>query len=270
MGTTRVISKRFLRGFLFSFFAPLDYVRTVEIPILLEQSGILDERRPLRVLDLASPQILSLSLARQFPDWEIVYVNKYKPELDELLVRKHALRVHNLSAVEWDITTRMDFVKEFDYVLSCSVFEHITPEQGGDAAAAAILRDYLKDGGVFAFTVPFSKQAFSEYRTGNVYSHSDLGNEKVFFQRFYDAHSLESNIIRSSGLERVRSLFLGERFWFPERRDVRLAGFINSSSLVTLLLGRLYPLLSHTFMTRSKDWWELRKPYIAVVVLRKG
>lgn len=109
---------------------------------MLDLSGLLEcQERKLKILDIGSPQILSLSLGKYSAAWEITYVNSWEPELEDMRQKASALGLSQMQIIHADIT-RFDTVSglgTFDFIFSCSVFEHIHPEDGGDSLAAKIV-----------------------------------------------------------------------------------------------------------------------------------
>jgi len=260
-----------LRNFVNTALKPVDYTRSKEVPALLDVSDILGRKdEKIRIIDIGSPQILSLSLSRYSSLWDIVYINAFKPELDDLEVKSMVLGLSNLKILKADVTD-LDTLKglgEFDYVLSCSVFEHIHPEDGGDTVAARNIKSLLKPGGVFAFSVPYYKKAFNEYVEGDVYSVKGEKKKRTFFQRFYDEGTLTRQIISPSGLELFDKLYIGERFYFEKDIHRRMAFFVGVKKR-SFLLGRFFHIISSVFMTKSQNYKTLKKPYLAIYSLVK-
>lgn len=261
----------YLRNFVGTVLCPIDYTRTRELPALLDVSGILERKgEPLKILDIGSPQLLSLTLSIQSPSWDITYMNPFEPELADLRKRAGVLNRHDLKIIRADITRpeTLEGLGGFDYVFSCSVFEHIHPEHGGDMAASENLGRLLKPGGLFVFSVPYYKKAFNEYVEGDAYSIKAASGQKTFFQRFYDDMTLQEQIIGPSGLKVFSKRFIGERFYHEgdiTRRVAHRIGFGKKA----LLLGRLFNRLSGIFMTESVEPANLKKPYLAVCALQK-
>lgn len=263
------LSAKLFKKWIRALLVPVDYTRTVEIPALLNSSSVLDEQRPLRILDIGSPQILSLSLASFSTEWEITYVNAFQQEIDDLLFKSHALNLKNISVINHDVTRPLPVSEKYDYIFSCSVFEHIIPEENGDSLAASLIGNYLTEGGVFAISIPFYKSAFNEYVNCDVYGRPNPDADKIFFQRFYDESSLAKRIIDVTGLKLGDVFFVGERFWFPGNPHKRLAIALGSS-ILGVLLGRLNRLIGRFFLEKSNDWRTLRKPYLAIATMQKG
>lgn len=269
--TANRLAHVYLKSFIRSLLKPIDYTRTREIPVLLELSDILKrQNEPLRILDIGSPQILSLALCSYSQQWEVVYVNKYSPELIDITGKSAQLELKNLSITHADITdaTTLKSLGKFDVIFSCSVFEHIYPEFGGDAIAATNISNLLRDDGMFIISVPFYTYAFNEYKKGDVYAVNGNKSRKIFFQRFYDENTLEEQIIKPTKLKLVAIRYIGERFYHPNEINKRMAFLIDFKS-GSLLLGRFYRYLTAIFMCESDDFRNLKKPYLAFCSLKK-
>ena len=250
----------------------MDYLRTREIPILLELCQAHSPGPPQAILDLASPQLLACHLARILPEARVTYANPFPPEIADQVQRREALQLANLEIHSADARCPDTWLPEsFDMIVSCSVLEHIEDvETGcGDSLAMQNLARWLRPGGTLAFSVPFSRQGFEESTPAPVYaSHQPATAPSCFFQRFYDPASLSSRLIEPSGLELVASTYLGEEYYHPHDIHQRLARPL-SGQWISLFLGRSFPWLARLVMRRADDWRALRKPYIAFVVLRK-
>lgn len=254
-----------------SFFIPIDYTRTKEIPALLDVSGILGRTaEKLKILDIGSPQILSLALAQSSHAWDITYVNPFELELEDLRQKAALLGLDRLNIVNGDITNS-EFVSKlgtFDFIFSCSVFEHIHPENGGDVTASENIPHLLKPHGSFVFSVPFYKKKFNEYKDGDVYAIKGETSGKTFFQRFYDEQSLHMDIVVPTGLRIAEKKYIGERYYSEDNIKKRMA-FLIGYGKASLLLGRLFNKISDVFMEESSDYKNLKKPYLAIYSLIK-
>ena len=254
-----------------NYFRPIDYTRTAEIPAVLFNSRILDEKgKQLKILDISSPQILCATLSEVSKNWSITYNNPFQPELEEMNQLIKTLSLNNIVVKKIDITKKNEIDKldgEFDYIFSVSVFEHIYPESNGDITAIQNIRSLLKKGGLFILSVPFYKEAFNEYKVGDIYMFKNIEDKKSFFQRFYDEESLNDRLIIPSGLVLESNLFLGERLYYPRNIKKRLSQKMQSK-LSSVLLGKFFFNISRYFFTYSNDYKKLKKPYIAVISLR--
>jgi SAM-dependent methyltransferase len=159
-------------------------------------------------------------------------------------------------------------IGQFDYIFSCSVFEHIHPENGGDIIASKNVSQLLKPEGIFSLSVPFYKTGFSEYKYGDVYATKAVSGEKTFFQRFYDETSLNYQLIEPTGLTVLGKKYIGERHYFEDNIHKRLA-FLIGVGKRRLLLGRFFKNISDFFMEEAIDSTSLKKPYIAILSLKK-
>jgi len=262
----RVPLHRSLRYFLL----PIDFTRAVEIPALLELSGIAARTdESLRILDISSPQALPSALCRMSPRWHVTYGNPFEPERRNLQERAGLLGLKNLEIVSLDVRERSEvalLAESFDYVFSCSVFEHIHPQEDGDLVAAANLARLLRAGGRATLSVPYANEAFSEYTQGGAYVESRESPELVFFQRFYDAARLD-RLVAATGLEDDGRRFVGERD--PSTLDPhdRIASRLGTGWR-RILLGRRFWSQAHRHLTSAvEDPDQLAKPYLAFVRL---
>lgn len=266
------LAKNYAKKFISTALVPIDYTRTKEIPAILDVSGIdIKKNKKLRILDIGSPQILSLSLCLCSELWDIVYINPFEMELEDLHLKSSVLCLKNLDVRYADITDLFTIsnIGQFDYIFSCSVFEHIHPENGGDIIASKNVTQLLKPGGIFSFSVPYYKRAFNEYKNGDVYAIKSMANEKTFFQRFYDEESLNRQIIEPTGLTVLEKKYIGERYYFKNNIHKRMA-FLVGMGKRALLLGRFFKNISDFFMEESSDFKLLKKPYLAIFSLKKN
>jgi SAM-dependent methyltransferase len=270
--TTRHLSRLSIKNKILKyFFKPIDYTRTREIPAVISLSNILDKKKSkLKILDISSPQILSTTLAFYSDSWEVTYINPFEPELDEMERIKNLMGLKNIEIKKMDITNDNDLMKiaeRFDYIFSVSVFEHIHPEIGGDAKASSNVKKILTENGFFIFSVPFYKDGFNEYKFGDSYSVQGSMDRKIFFQRFYDNSKLNEQIVIPSQMQFHSQLYIGERFFYPKNIHKRFAKIVQSR-FSSVLFGKLFFILSAFFMTTSQDFKNLKKPYIATIMLR--
>jgi SAM-dependent methyltransferase len=223
---------------------------------------------PGALLDISSPKLLPVTIASARPEMRVDSIDIL--ESDVLWVRKAMthLGLPNLTASVADARTLPFDDESFDLVTSVSVFEHIAPENGGEAPAARELGRVLAPGGIALLTVPFSQTYFAEYRVGTVYERASTDGQPIFYQRFYDMNLLKRNLVAASGLRLVSIDFIEERF-FSRDPHTRLASYIVGTRRQRLVFGLLYPLLARVFLSKPKELKKCKKPYIACLVLRK-
>ena len=272
LGTARRQRFQGWKAKLRQWLCPVDYVRTREIPILLELFTKHQGSTLKKVLDVGSPQLLTCHLASSLPGAEVTYANLFPPEVDDLRMRQSALGLENLSALQVDVR-QADLWPEasFDAVISCSVLEHIQDRAGvaGDTLAIQNLATCLRQGGLLAFSVPFSRIGFDEFVENPVYAVEGVQTDgRCFFQRFYDTQTIETRLIQPSGLEVLEKVFLGEERYHYDSPHIRLANRL-AGRWTPLILGPLFPWIAHQVMRRDPDWQKLRKPYLAFYVLSK-
>ncbi|MBN2106045.1 MAG: class I SAM-dependent methyltransferase [Deltaproteobacteria bacterium] len=265
------LAKNYFCKFFNALLIPVDYTRTKEIPAILDLSGILKRKdEKLKILDIGSPQLLSLSLGSYSDLWEITYLNSHEPELKDLRQKSSALGLRRLKSINADITSadNVSQLGTFDYVFSCSVFEHIHPEDGGDALASEMVPRLLKPSGLFLFSVPYYKKKFNEYLEGDIYAIEGKPQIKTFFQRFYDEESLYAQIITPTGLRIAEKTYIGERYYSVNNIKKRMA-FLVGFGKRAYIMGRFFHMISDVFMEESNDYKKLKKPYLAICALIK-
>ncbi|MCW5549970.1 MAG: methyltransferase domain-containing protein [Opitutaceae bacterium] len=251
---------------------PLDYVRTRELPGVVNLVCFESMPKSCRVLDIASPQLLGLHLGLLQPGWSITYLNPFDPELVQMRHWADLLGVVSVQTIAGDAREPCRFAPgSFDLILCSSVLEHINDGPGapGDAVVMRNMAGWLAQGGQAVISVPYARVGFEEFTAKPVYGAASApGGAPNFFQRFYDAGSLNSRLLEPSGLEVAKLTYLGERFYHEDDPRRRLAVTLARSRW-RYVLGRLYPWLACCFLEASNDVCGLRKPYIAFASLFK-
>jgi SAM-dependent methyltransferase len=160
---------------------PVDYMRWAEFEATLSKLHL---RPGMRVLDISSPQWLTLFLASRYADTQFVYTNIIDSELQPFEEIGGALGLPNLSFRKEDVR-RLSFAEgEFDVVISVSVPEHIYPEQGGDEAALQEICRAWQPGGELPLTVLGKEKPNIVYIDGPVYERPE--GQRSFCAREYD------------------------------------------------------------------------------------
>ena len=263
------ISKKIKMGVYNSFrrIAPIDYVRWRELSFVYEAIDNL-AIAPKRVLDISSPKLLPLTIARKCPQAMVHSGDIVEAEVSLVEKAKYCLKMKNITAHIEDARNLSFPDNYFDLITSISVFEHIAPEIGGEIPASRELKRVLAPGGIAILTVPFARESFAEYVKGSIYERTANSDEAIFFQRFYDTSLLKKNIIEPSALELVALKFIDERFFYKDPRK-RLSHYINSSTYQNLIFGSFYPILARIFLSEPKALEDCQKPYIACLVMEK-
>jgi ubiquinone/menaquinone biosynthesis C-methylase UbiE len=268
IAATRTIAKLARQPKLLSrSISPIDYVRYREFDFAL-RAVQQHARSPHRVLDIGSPKLVPLTLARHMPMARVHATDVLDREVSWVRGAADKLGLANVRAEVQDARSLSYADASFDLITSISVFEHIAPEVDGELPAVRELSRVLAPGGVAVLTVPFSKMYFADYVSGAAYERTAAPGEQIFFQRFYDHDLLSRNIISASGLDLVSLNFIEERYFFRDPRK-RMAHYVNGSARQNLWFGPCYPLLSHVFLSPPKALDKCKKPYLACIVLRK-
>ena len=175
---------------------PLDPSRYLELPETLAE---LAAKPGERVLDLASPKLLAVVLARRRV--EVTSVDLLESEIATW--RELAGGEAN---VRFEVADGRDLPfadSSFDHAYSISVIEHIPGE--GDGHALAELARVTKPGGRVVVTLPYASSYREDWQDTPVYAdHRDVAGP-YFFQRWYDEPRLERLAAAASGLELVSS-----------------------------------------------------------------
>jgi SAM-dependent methyltransferase len=266
----KVGAKEFVRGdfnhSIRHLLVPVPYWRLVEFRLVQEAGNF---QRTDRVLDIGSPKLLSIYLAKTLG------ADVYATDIDDYFVPEYS-RLRSMEKLPPDkfhvqvedgchLTYQDNF---FSKVFSVSVLEHI-PEDG-DAACAKEIGRVLAPGGRCMITVPFSPTSRTIYKKANqiywVKSDEDGGDKPAFFQRRYSESDLYDRLIRPSGLRLKQLLYVGERGLRHSSKEI--FEYIPFYGMV--LTGLAHPVVSRLFHTPpTPHWQDLAKPLCAFVVLEK-
>jgi SAM-dependent methyltransferase len=218
------------------FRCPMNYVRIIELPLTLQ---LLNPRRTDRILDVSSPKLLALYLARRG------FGNTVAADLEEYFVgdfdiyRKYCGTLIDTSV--FDAAKIIPFPNDhFDKIFSISVLEHIP--NGGDILAVKEMLRVLKPGGSIVITLP----AFPVYTeewidadTNDVYWSSDRDRSgKVFYQRRYDYEAVSSRM-GVAGARQDQLILVAERPLAEPHLDATGKMLHNSYFLDRIRLSRL-------------------------------
>lgn len=189
---------------------PIDYMRWAEFDAVLR---MLDLKPGQTVLDVASPQWLTLYLASKNPDVHFNFVSIMESEVEPFRAIAAANGLNNLEYAVEDVRQLPWPSSSFDKVISVSVLEHVYPEVGGDVAAFNEIRRVLKDDGELLLTLPCKHTRGTVYMDGPVYEREEGG--KNFFAREYDMDSFH-DLVSQTG-------FCVDEEWRIEERPGLLA-----------------------------------------------
>jgi len=209
---------------------PLDPSRYLELPWALERLGA---RPGETVLDLASPKLLDVTLARR--GVRVTAVDQLEREVE--VWRRLADGEPNVRFTVADGRTLPFEDASFDHGASISVLEHVVGD-AGDAAALGEIARCVRPGGRVAVTLPYASRAWVEYRHAAAYV--DEGERdaagKAFFQRWYDDGAVAELAARVPTLELVESSVVA--------MQPNWSAAYNRTFPLLLPLGPLYGLLA--------------------------
>jgi SAM-dependent methyltransferase len=196
LGVRHLARRGYLREALIRVVVPLDPSRYLELPETLRE---LAARPGERVLDLASPKLLAVTLARG--GVEVVSVDQLESEIESW---------RSLTAGEPRVTFEvadgraLDFEDaSFDHAYSVSVLEHV-PEPGDEQALRELAR-VVRPGGRVVITLPHADRYREDWREAPVYANQGGSGGRHFFQRWYDAPRLERLAAAAPHLELASS-----------------------------------------------------------------
>jgi SAM-dependent methyltransferase len=192
LGARHLLSGRYRREAVVRVVVPLDPSRYLELPWAIER---LAARPGEHVLDLASPKVLAVVLARQ--GVRVTSVDQLEREIDTW--RALASDVLGLELQVADGRALPFGDASFDHAYSISVLEHINE---GDAEALRELARVVQPGGRVLVTLPHATAYREDWRDAPVYA-NEPGGGRSFFQRWYDPPRVDALIAEAPALELV-------------------------------------------------------------------
>jgi SAM-dependent methyltransferase len=235
LGVSDLLRHGYRREALRCVLVPLDPSRYLELPWALER---LAARPGERVLDLASPKLLAVQLARR--RLRVTSVDELESEVETWRSLAGDSGVEFLvgdgRALPFDDAS-------FDHAYSISVLEHI--ERDGAAAALRELARVVKPGGRVLVTLPYASAYREDWRASPVYAAHEPVDGRYFFQRWYDDAHIDELVAAAPALDLV------------ERDVVRMQPNWNEAYVRTfpwlLPLGPFYGLLGREVAGRGGD-----------------
>ena len=177
LGLAYLLRHGYLREAVIRVVVPMDPSRYLELPAVRDA---LAARPGERVLDLASPKLLAVVLAREGVD--VTSVDAFPEEVERWRALTHGLPRLRLEQADGRALPYRD--ASFDHAYSVSVLEHIPDD--GDCAALGELARVVKPGGRVVLTLPYAARGRDEFRARALYGSAGGGDDRVFFQRWYD------------------------------------------------------------------------------------
>jgi SAM-dependent methyltransferase len=216
LGARHLLRRGYLREAVVRILVPLDPSRYLELPWALET---LSPGAGERLLDLASPKLLAVALARR--GVSVTSVDELPAEIETWtqLVGDEP----NLTLTIADGRALPFADASFDAATSISVLEHVPDD--GDTRALGELARCVRPGGRIAITLPHAPHAWVEYRGAPTYVDHGARDGRYFFQRWYDDQAVDDLV---EAVPRLRVV---------QRSVVRLQPNLNSA------YNRTFPLL---------------------------
>ncbi len=197
LGVRELARRRHLRDAVIRVVVPMDPSRYLELPWAVRR---LDVRPGETVLDLASPKLLCVVLARHGA--RVTSVDQLPEEIEKW--RSIARDEANLELRVADGRTLPSRTRASTTRRASRFSTHVGGERG-DAAALAELARCVRPGGRLAITLPHAPAFRIEYRRGSAYvdqvSATSWGS--VFFQRWYDDAEVERLVAAVPAVELV-------------------------------------------------------------------
>lgn len=193
LGARHLARHGYLREAVIRIVVPLDPSRYVELPWAWRQ---LAAPPGSAVLDLASPKLLAVALARS--GVRVTSVDALPSEVEAW--RRIAGREPNLTFEVADGRALPYADGSFDHAYSISVLEHID----GDGQALRELARVIRPGGRVVITLPHAAEAWDEYRDQATYAEETAERGRYLFQRWYDGERVQRLVGEAPELEPVR------------------------------------------------------------------
>jgi SAM-dependent methyltransferase len=193
LGARDLVRHGYRREALRCVLIPLDPSRYLELPWALET---LSARPGQRVLDLASPKLLAVSLARS--GVRVTAVDQLQREIETWRALAGDVPGLELGVADGRALPFVDGA--FDHAFSISVLEHI--EEAGDAEALRELARVVQPGGRVLVTLPHALAYREEWRDAPVYA-NEPRTGRSFFQRWYDPARVDALVSAAPALALV-------------------------------------------------------------------
>ncbi len=162
-------------------------------------------------LDISSPRLFSCYVAEKGLAKSVTIMN---PDInDAQITEKIAAGLHmkNVSVTCTDVKGLAANSQTYDCIWSISVIEHISGVYD-DTSAIKTMYNALNEGGRLILTFPVDRHFWEEYREGQdpYGTQEKQGDNRYFFQRFYDPESIYQRLLNPIGVESINMRWFGE------------------------------------------------------------
>lgn len=211
---------------------PMDSTRYFEFEFAERAMANLEVHR---YLDVSSPRMVPVMFARKRPELRVDMINPDARDLANSMLVVRAAGLGARCTLHGCTVSDAPFAPgTFDVVTCISVLEHI-PE---DTEALRVIWSLMRPGGSLVLTVPCMARACEQYIDYDEYGLLPADEKGfVFWQRFYDAESLESRVFSVLGR--------------PSRMEVfgeKVAGSFARNAEQKRRLGEAYPFWREPYM----------------------
>lgn len=193
LGVRHLVRHGYRREAVVRIVVPLDPSRYLELPWAIER---LAAARGERVLDLASPKLLAVVLARQ--GVRVTSVDQLEREIETWRTLAGDVPGLELEVADGRALPYVD--ASFDHAYSISVLEHI--EEPGDADALRELARVVRPGGRVLVTLPHATASREDWSDTPVFA-NEPGGDRSLFQRWYTSPQVDALVAAAAGLELV-------------------------------------------------------------------
>lgn len=206
---------------LYNFIKGIDYVRTVEFPVLAAE--VLRQRsESLAFLDIGSGESIFPIFIASNSNYSVTVIDKFNwvERQYRYLSKigkgsKYAKERFKVIKDDFIITTCLKN-EYFDIITAVSVIEHMPNLEDSEA----LLKIYrlLKPGGKFIMTAPYNHLRYLDYYVNNSVYGTQPGVKGAFYQRHYDAESFKRRILNAAPFVVENIFFAGHyrRFNFAK------------------------------------------------------
>jgi len=207
------------------------------------------EGRPIKVLDVGSPKMFGLYLAKRL-SLEVALTDISELNVDEyqIIWRSLEAKAKGRAVFSLQDARSLQFPDgEFDVVYSMSVIEHIEGDAGDSQAIRELLR-VLRPGGMLVLSVPFGSRYVEQKRIGFAGAVRKTDDQHAyFFQRIYDPATFEKRILQPAReLDQVSLTTVWRKYRWMARSFSWLGENVRGA------LGFVNPLLSVAMNRSSK------------------
>jgi SAM-dependent methyltransferase len=196
LGARALLRRRELRQALVRIVIPLDPSRYLELPPTIAALGAQPGER---VLDLASPKLAAVALARR--GTEVVSVDLFEAEVQTWRALAGDERGVRFEVGDGRALDHPD--ASFHHAYSISVLEHMP----GDGAAQALgeLARIVRPGGRVVVTLPYAARYHEVWRERPLYGDQPAGPDgRYFFERWYDDEHVDALVAATPALALTR------------------------------------------------------------------